>query len=152
TQEQAMDEVTVALRTSRGLRPADENNFALIRQEAISDMVGRFTGIFALVMLVLSSIGLLVGGVGVVAIMRISVTERTRALGDRWAVGAPRQEILWRLLVASTTVTVIGGAIGMMLGGGGALLLSALTPLPASVPLWSIAAALGVSAFTGIGF
>lgn len=152
TQEQAMDEVTVALRTSRGLRPADENNFALIRQEAISDMVGRFTGIFALVMLVLSSIGLLVGGVGVVAIMMISVTERTREIGVRKALGATRKEILWQFLVESTTVTVIGGAIGMMLGGGGALLLSALTPLPASVPLWSIAAALGVSAFTGIGF
>lgn len=152
TQEQAMDEVTVALRTARGLRPADENNFALIRQEAISDLVGRFTGIFALVMLVLSSIGLLVGGVGVVAIMMISVTERTREIGVRKALGATRQEILWQFLVESMTVTVIGGAIGMLLGGGGALLLSALTPLPASVPLWSVGAALGVSAFTGIGF
>lgn len=151
-QELAMDEVTVALRTARGLRPADENNFALVRQEAISDLVGNFTGIFALVMLVLSSIGLLVGGVGVVAIMMISVTERTREIGVRKALGATRREILWQFLVESTTVTVIGGMIGMLLGGGGALLLSVLTPLPASVPLWSIAAALGVSAFTGIGF
>jgi putative ABC transport system permease protein len=151
-QERAMDEVTVALRTTRGLRPADENNFALIRQEAISDMVGRFTGIFALVMLVLSSVGLLVGGVGVVAIMMISVTERTREIGVRKALGATRKEILWQFLVESMTVTVIGGAIGMLLGGGGALLLALLTPLPASVPLWSIAAALGVSAITGIGF
>ena len=152
TQEQSMDEVTVALRTARGLRPADENNFALIRQEAISDMVGRFTGIFALVMLVLSSIGLLVGGVGVVAIMMISVTERTREIGVRKALGATRKEILWQFLVESMTVTVIGGAIGMLIGGGGALLLSLLTPLPASVPLWSVVAALGVSAVTGIGF
>ncbi|HEX6926404.1 MAG TPA: ABC transporter permease [Longimicrobiaceae bacterium] len=152
TQEQAMDEVTVALRTARGLRPADENNFALIRQEAISNMVGRFTGIFALVMLVLSSIGLMVGGVGVVAIMMISVTERTREIGVRKALGATRTEILWQFLVEAMTVTVIGGLIGMMIGGGGALLLSALTPLPASVPLWSIAAALAVSAVTGIGF
>lgn len=152
TQEETMDQVTVALRTSRGLRPADENNFALIRQEAISDMVGRFTGIFALVMLVLSSIGLMVGGVGVVAIMMISVTERTREIGVRKALGATRKEILWQFLVESMTVTVIGGAIGMLIGGGGAMLLALLTPLPASVPLWSIAAALGVSAFTGIGF
>jgi putative ABC transport system permease protein len=151
-QAQAMDEVTVTLRTSRGLRPADENNFALIRQEAISDMVGRFTGIFALVMLVLSSVGLLVGGVGVVAIMMISVTERTREIGVRKALGATRKEILWQFLVESMTVTVIGGAIGMLVGGGGALLLALFTPLPASVPLWSIAAALGVSAVTGIGF
>lgn len=152
TQAETMDEVTVALRTARGLRPADENNFALVRQEAISEMVGSFTAIFALVMLVLSSIGLLVGGVGVVAIMMISVTERTREIGVRKALGATRKEILWQFLVESMTVTVIGGAIGMLLGGGGALLLSALTPLPASVPLWSIAAALAVSAITGIGF
>lgn len=151
-QDETMDEVTVALRTSRGLRPADENNFALIRQEAISEMVGTFTGIFALVMLVLSSIGLLVGGVGVVAIMMISVTERTREIGVRKALGATRKEILWQFLVESMTVTVIGGAIGMIIGGGGALLLSILTPLPATVPLWSIAAALAVSAITGIGF
>ncbi|HEX7243270.1 MAG TPA: ABC transporter permease [Longimicrobiaceae bacterium] len=151
-QDRAMDEVTVALRTSRGLRPADENNFALVRQQAIADMVGRLTGVFALVMLVLSSIGLMVGGVGVVAIMMISVTERTREIGVRKALGATRREILWQFLVESMTVTTIGGLIGMAVGGGGALLLAALTPLPAQVPLWSIAAALGVSAVTGIGF
>ena len=82
----------------------------------------------------------------------ISVTERTREIGVRKALGATRQEILWQFLVESMTVTVIGGAIGMLIGGGGALLLSVLTPLPASVPLWSIAAALAVSAITGIGF
>jgi putative ABC transport system permease protein len=151
-QAQAMDEVTVALRTARGLRPADENNFALIRQEAFLDLFNRITGTFFLVMLVLSSIGLMVGGVGVVAIMMISVTERTREIGVRKALGATRKEILWQFLIESMTVTVIGGAIGMLLGGGGALLLSKLTPVPASVPLWSVAAALAVSAVTGIGF
>ncbi|MEX2581752.1 MAG: ABC transporter permease [Gemmatimonadota bacterium] len=152
TQAQALDQVTSALRSSRGLRPADENDFALVRQEALADLFNQVTGIFFLVMLVLSSIGLLVGGVGVVAIMMISVTERTREIGVRKALGATRREILWQFLVESMTVTVIGGAIGILVGGGGAMLLSALTPIPASVPLWSVAAALGVSAVSGIGF
>ncbi len=152
SQERARDDVTAALRISRGLRPGEEHNFALIRQEAFADLFDRITGVFFLVMLVLSSIGLLVGGVGVVAIMMISVTERTREIGVRKALGATRREILWQFLVESMTVTVIGGLIGMLLGGGGALLLATFTPIPASVPLWSIAAALAVSAITGIGF
>ncbi len=152
SQELAMDEVTAALRTARGLGPGEENDFALIRQEAFLELFDRLTGVFFLVMLVLSSIGLMVGGVGVVAIMMISVTERTREIGVRKALGATRREILWQFLVESMTVTVIGGAIGMLVGGGGAMLLAAFTPIPASVPLWSVAAALGVSAVTGIGF
>jgi putative ABC transport system permease protein len=152
TQDEAMDDVTAALRTARGLRPGDENDFALIRQEAFMELFDRLTGAFFIVMLILSSIGLMVGGVGVVAIMMISVTERTREIGVRKALGATRREILWQFLVESTTVTVIGGAIGMLVGGGGALLLGALTPIPASVPLWAVVAALGVSAITGVGF
>jgi putative ABC transport system permease protein len=152
TQEQAMDDVTAALRGARGLGPAEENNFALVRQEAFREMFDRLTGVFFLVMLVLSSIGLMVGGVGVVAIMMISVSERTREIGVRKALGATRREILWQFLVESMTVTSIGGMIGMALGAGGALLLAAVTPIPAAVPLWSVAAALGVSAVAGIGF
>ncbi len=152
SQDRAMDDVTAALRISRGLRPGDENDFALIRQQAFADLFERITGVFFLVMLVLSSIGLLVGGVGVVAIMMISVTERTREIGVRKALGATRREILWQFLIESMTVTTIGGVIGMLLGGGGAMLLAAFTPIPASVPLWSVGAALLVSAVTGIGF
>ena len=152
TQDQAMDEVTAALRGARGLGPAEENDFALVRQEAFRELFDRLTGVFFLVMLVLSSIGLMVGGVGVVAIMMISVSERTREIGVRKALGATRREILWQFLVESMTVTSIGGMIGMALGAGGALLLAAVTPIPATVPLWSVAAALAVSAIAGIGF
>ncbi|MEX0912397.1 MAG: ABC transporter permease [Gemmatimonadota bacterium] len=151
-QEAALDQVTSALRSARGLRPGDENNFALIRPEALTALFDRITGAFFLIMLVLSSIGLMVGGVGVVAIMMISVTERTREIGVRKALGATRREILWQFLVESVTVTVIGGAIGIAVGGGAALLLGALTPIPAAVPLWSVAAGLAVSAITGVGF
>ena len=150
--ERAMDEVTAALRISRGLHPADDNNFAVVRSEVFAEMFDRLTGVFFLVMLVLSSIGLMVGGVGVVAIMMISVTERTREIGVRKALGATRREILWQFLVEAMTVTVIGGAIGLILGGGGAMLLSMVSPIPASIPLWAVFAALGVFAVSGIGF
>jgi putative ABC transport system permease protein len=151
-QERAMDEVTAALRISRGLRPTEENDFALIRQEAFAEMFDRLTGVFFLVMLVLSSIGLMVGGVGVVAVMMISVTERTREIGVRKALGATRREILWQFLVEAATVTVVGAAIGLTLGIGGALLLAMAAPIPAMVPLWAIAAALAVAALSGVGF
>jgi putative ABC transport system permease protein len=151
-QDRAMDDVTAALRTSRGLRPAEDNNFALIRQEAFLDLFNRITGVFFIVMFILSSIGLMVGGVGVVAIMMISVTERTREIGVRKALGATRREILWQFLIEAVTVTVIGGTIGLLLGSAGAFLVGSLTPIPASVPLWMVALTLGVLAFCGILF
>lgn len=100
--------------------------------------------------MVLSSIGLTVGGVGVVGIMLISVTERTREIGVRKALGARRGEILWRFMVEAITLTFSGGVFGLMFGGGGALLLSKLTPVPAKVPLMSVVVALGMAVPTGI--
>ena len=152
TQARAMDDVTVTLRSMRKLKPADENNFALVRQEAFADLMGRITGAITLVMTLLASIGLMVGGVGVVGIMLISVTERTREIGVRKALGARRGEILWQFLVEASTVTVIGALVGLVMGGGGALLLAAFTPIPAQVPLWAVAMALLAAAFTGILF
>ena len=152
TQEHAMDDVTVTLRSLRKLKPAEENNFALTRQEAIAEMIGRITGAITLVMTMLSSIGLMVGGVGVVGIMLISVTERTREIGVRKALGARSGEILWQFLVEASTVTVIGALVGLAIGGGGALLLAALTPIPATVPLWAVGTALLAAALTGILF
>jgi putative ABC transport system permease protein len=152
SQARAMDDVTVTLRTMRRLRPADENNFAIVRQEAFADLVGNITGTITLVMMVLASIGLMVGGVGVVGIMLISVTERTREIGVRKALGARQREILWQFLVEATTVTVIGAMVGLALGGGGALLLGALTPVPVQVPLWAVGTALIAAAVTGILF
>jgi putative ABC transport system permease protein len=148
----ALDEVTTALRRSRGLRPAQENNFALLTQDKILEVWNNATSMFFMVMIALSAIGLLVGGVGVIAIMMISVTERTREIGVRKALGATRREILWQFLVEASTLTLIGGTVGMVLGGGAVYLVKALTPLPATVPLWSVVAALGASALTGIVF
>ncbi|MGH7459639.1 MAG: ABC transporter permease, partial [Longimicrobiales bacterium] len=152
TQERAIDQVTARLRVLRGLRPADPNNFALIKQEEMARTFTRVTDVFFLVMLALSSVALMVGGVGVVAIMMIAVTERTREIGVRKALGATRHEILWQFLFESATVTFIGGAIGMILGGGGAFLVTALTPLSAYVPFGAIVAALLMAVVAGIAF
>ncbi len=148
----ALDEVVTALRRSRGLRPGEDNNFAIFTQDKILEQWNSATGMFFLVMICLSAIGLLVGGIGVIAIMMISVTERTREIGVRKALGATRQEILWQFLVEASTLTLIGGAVGMVLGGGAVFLVKALTPLPATVPLWSVVAALGASVITGVVF
>ena len=152
TQAEAMDQVTASMRAMRGLRPADPNNFTLIRQEQILETFNRITGVFFIVMLGLSSVALLVGGVGVVAIMMISVTERTREIGVRKALGARRREILWQFLFEAMTLTVAGGVAGMLLGGGAAWLISALTPIPAAVQLSSVISALIMAAVAGIFF
>jgi putative ABC transport system permease protein len=152
SQEQAIDEVVATLRSLRSLKPGQENTFAIITQDKLLDSWHKISGMFFLVMLVLSSIGLMVGGVGVVAIMMISVTERTREIGVRKALGATRGAILWQFLVEASTLTLVGGVAGMLVGGLAAFVVSQLTPIPAHVPLWSIVAALAASAFTGVGF
>jgi putative ABC transport system permease protein len=152
TQQEAMDEVVATLRSLRRLKPGQDNNFAIVTQDKLLDSWNKVTGMFFLVMLVLSSIGLMVGGVGVVAIMMISVTERTREIGVRKAMGATRRAILWQFLVEASTLTLIGGAVGMLVGGAVAFAISSFTSIPANVPLWSIVAALGASALTGVGF
>jgi putative ABC transport system permease protein len=152
TQEQAMDEVIATMRQIRGLRPADENDFALIRQEEILNTFNRITGVFFMVMVALSSVALLVGGVGVVAIMMISVTERTREIGVRKALGARRSEILWQFLFEASTLTVAGASVGLLLGGGAAWLIRSATPIPAVVQPGAVLAALVMAAVAGIVF
>ena len=151
-QDEAMDQVTVLLRTMRGLRPGEPNNFAFVRSEEMVKTFNKLTGVFFVVMLALSSVGLMVGGVGVIAIMMIAVTERTREIGIRKALGATQREILWQFLIEAVTVTVIGAAIGMILGGTGAFIVAATTPIPARVPLFAVLAALGMAAFAGVVF
>jgi len=143
-----MDEVTATLRSLRGLKPGEENTFAIVTQDKLLDTWNKVTGMFFVVMLVLSSIGLMVGGVGVVAIMMISVTERTREIGVRKALGATRRAILWQFLVEASTLTLVGGIVGMIVGWGIAIFLHAFTPVPAYVPLASIITALVAAAVT----
>jgi putative ABC transport system permease protein len=103
-------------------------------------------------MIALSAVGLLVGGVGVVAIMMISVTERTREIGVRKALGATRTDILWQFLVEAITLTGIGVVTGLVTGWGGAALIRSATPIAASVPPLAVVAALAASIITGVLF
>jgi putative ABC transport system permease protein len=152
TRADAIDEVIAALRAHNGLRPALENNFAIITQDQLFDVYNKIFGTFFLVMVVLSGVGLIVGGVGVVAIMMISVTERTREIGVRKALGATRGTILWQFLVEAVTLTGIGAIIGLILGALVAVAIKHLTPVAASVPPMAVVAALASSAITGVLF
>ena len=148
----AIDDVTAVLRSVRGLRPGQPNDFAIITQDKLFETWGRMTGVFFLVMFVLSGVGLIVGGVGVVAIMMISVTERTREIGVRKALGATRRIILWQFLVEAVTLTAIGAIAGLVFGWLISILIRSATPVDASVPPGAIVAALLASCLTGIMF
>ncbi len=150
--ERAMDDVTIALRTMRGLRPGQRNNFDAVTQGVYVKAINSFTLVARVLMIALSMVGLLVGGIGVIAIMMISVTERTREIGVRKALGATRREILWQFLVEAATLTLVGGIIGMTVGWLVSVLLARATPVPAYVPLGSVILALGAAAVTGLLF
>jgi putative ABC transport system permease protein len=150
--QETMDEVTAALRIHRGLKPSQESNFALVTQDKLLETFNKVTGAFFLVMIALSSVGLMVGGVGVVAIMMISVTERTREIGVRKALGATRREIMFQFLVEAATLTLVGCLIGMALGALIAFGIRSLTPLQATVPLNAVLAAVVASTVTGVLF
>jgi putative ABC transport system permease protein len=149
---QAEDAVTRELRRLRGLRVADANTFDLVTQDQVLDTWNKLTGIFFLVMLVLAGVSLMVGGIGVTAIMMVSVTERTREIGLRKAMGARRVDILWQFLVEAATLTLLGGIAGLALGSTAAWVVDRLTPIPAVVPLWSIGVAVSASILVGVVF
>jgi putative ABC transport system permease protein len=153
TTEEAVDEVTAYLRGRRGLKPAQRTTFDIVTQDKLLATYNKLFGTFFVVGMALSSVGLLVGGVGVIAIMMISVTERTREIGVRKALGATRGTILWQFLVEAVTLTGIGAAIGLIGGVAVAIGVRSIWPaIPASTPMSSIIAALAASAFTGVLF
>lgn len=152
TVQETIEEVTAALRVRRGLKPNQDNTFSIVTQDKFLESFNSMTAGFFVVMLALSSVGLMVGGVGVIAIMMISVTERTREIGVRKALGATQGEILFQFLVEAATLTLIGGAVGMLLGGLIALAINSFTSIPAAVPLWSVVTALAASIVTGVFF
>jgi putative ABC transport system permease protein len=152
TVEQAQEAVTVLMRELRRLRPADKNTFDLITQDQILDIFDKLTGAFFLVMIVLSSVGLMVGGIGVMAIMMVSVTDRTREIGVRKALGATRGDIMLQFLIEAATLTGIGGIIGIALGLGMGGLVTKFMKVDAAPPASLTAIAVTVSIGIGIVF
>ncbi|HEX6050423.1 MAG TPA: FtsX-like permease family protein, partial [Gemmatimonadaceae bacterium] len=153
TVAEATDDVTAFFRAARGLRPGQPNNFAIVTQDRLLNVYNQLFGTFFIVGIALSSVGLMVGGVGVIAIMMISVTERTREIGVRKALGATRGIILWQFLVEAVTLTGIGAAIGLALGMLTAFGVSTAWPsIPASTPVSAVVSSLLASGVTGIVF
>jgi putative ABC transport system permease protein len=147
--EQAIDEITQIMRLRRGV-PADKpNDFAVSTQEDLMDIYRKITSAIYLVMVIISSIGLLVGGVGVMNIMLVSVTERTREIGIRKAIGARKKDILWQFLIEAMTLSGSGGILGIIIGVLLGKVVAAVSPLAAAVSLFWIV--LGFSFAVGVG-
>ena len=148
----AIDEMTDILRRRRRVPTGAPNNFGISSQDALLDIYNQLTGATALVLTAISFVALLIGGIGVMNIMLVSVTERTKEIGLRKAVGATRFNILSQFLIEAVWLTAIGGLLGLATGEVGALLINKYSPLPAYVPPWAIAMGVGISAAVGIIF
>jgi putative ABC transport system permease protein len=148
----AMDDATVALRIQRRLRPAQPDNFGMLTSDSLLAIYHQATnGIFAVLVGVVA-LSLVVGGIVIMNIMLMVVSERTREIGLRKALGARRRDIVWQILTESVTLSVLGGMAGTAIGFLLAILISRLTPLPASVQFWSVPIGIGVTAFVGLFF
>ena len=149
---QAEEQIRDTLRRKRRLTFFAKDSFAVFTQDAITDLYNQITGGIYLVMIAISSIGLVVGGVGVMNIMLVSVTERTREIGIRKALGAKRRDILWQFLTEAMTLTGVGGLLGIAIGGAFAALVNAVSPFPAAFqPNW-VGAAFLSSLVVGLFF
>jgi len=148
----AMDEITDILRRRRRIAPGEPKNFGISSQDSLLDVYNQLTGATALVLTSISFVALMIGGIGVMNIMLVSVTERTREIGVRKAVGATKLNILSQFLIEAVVLTAIGGFLGLAAGELAGFLMNRYSPLPAFVPLWAIGVGIGVSAAVGIIF
>ncbi|HST50972.1 MAG TPA: ABC transporter permease [Pyrinomonadaceae bacterium] len=148
----ATDEITDILRRRRQVPAGAKNNFGVSSQDSLLDFYNQLTGATWLVLTAISFVALMIGGIGVMNIMLVSVTERTKEIGVRKAVGATRANILWQFLVEAVVLTALGGVAGLAVGEVASLLMNRYSPLPAFVPLWAILVGIGISASVGIVF
>ncbi len=147
--KQTMDEARDILRARREVKNGEKDNFGISSQDALLDIYNQLTGATYLVLTAISAVALMIGGIGVMNIMLVSVTERTKEIGIRKAVGATRSGILSQFLIEAVILTAIGGSIGVVIGEILSLLINAYSPLPAYIPIWAIL--LGVLASAGVG-
>ncbi|HEX9638022.1 MAG TPA: ABC transporter permease, partial [Acidobacteriota bacterium] len=144
--------VTAIMRLRRNIPLGQPLNFAVVSSDSVQDLLDKITGPMALVLTIIASIGLMVGGIGVIAIMLVSVTERTREIGIRRALGARRMEVLWQFLIEAASLTGLGGVLGVLAGLGLAQLAGRFLELPVATPWGWTALAVAVSAGCGILF
>jgi ABC-type antimicrobial peptide transport system permease subunit len=150
---QAIDEITGLLRRLRNDKPSDPDSFGIATSDTFIKQFRDMMGTVVLVTIVISSIGLMVGGIGVMNIMLVSVTERTREIGVRKAIGARRSDITWQFLLEAMTLTLLGGVLGILAGYTVSFLVRSFVPsLPSTVPPWSVMAGLVVSVSIGLFF
>jgi putative ABC transport system permease protein len=148
----AMDEIRDILRRRRRVPLDAPDNFGISSQDSLLDVYNQLTGATALVLTSISFVALMIGGIGVMNIMLVSVTERTKEIGVRKAVGATKLNILSQFLIEAVVLTAIGGLAGLVVGEIASLLMNKYSPLPAYVPLWAIGVGIGISAAVGIIF
>jgi putative ABC transport system permease protein len=150
---QAIDEITGLLRRLRNDKPSDPDSFGIATADTFIKQFRDMMGTVVLVTIVISSIGLMVGGIGVMNIMLVSVTERTREIGVRKAIGARRSDITWQFLLEAMTLTGAGGVLGILAGYTVSFLIRSFVPsLPSTVPPWSVITGLVVSVSIGLFF
>ncbi|HRD18760.1 MAG: ABC transporter permease [Candidatus Marinimicrobia bacterium] len=148
----AMDQVTAILRIARKVPPGDENDFEVVTADSIMNTLRNLTGFIFIAAVIICGISLVVGGIGIMNIMLVSVTERTREIGIRKAVGAKRRHILTQFMTEAVGICLFGGLIGILLGVVVGLLIAKAFKLPPVIPLWSIFVGMGFSLLIGVVF
>ena len=150
--DRTIDEVIGIMRVERKVKPGEENDFEIMTQESLMDTWKNITKVVFAAAVGIAMISLLVGGIGIMNIMLVSVTERTKEIGIRKSLGARRRDILWQFIVEAIMLSAVGGVIGIALGIGLGKLIGAISPLPAAIPIWAVFAGLGFSTMVGLIF
>jgi putative ABC transport system permease protein len=150
TYEDAVEEARVVMRTRRKLTPSEKDNFGIITPSAINELRDKIFGTIQVAAIGITSISLVVGGIVIMNIMLVSVTERTKEIGIRKSIGAKKTDILKQFLAESTMLSLLGGAIGISIAYALAKLVAVLTPVPTALPMFAVTIALFVSATVGL--